>query len=103
MKRNNDPYGVHEYWEEFWELIRRVPVTQRSEYTDNEFCDALTEYRCGTIGHSLTSEDPIVRMFAVLDRRTGKRTLEKLRDITKDQPLWLQEIFRLRFDAENIA
>ena len=50
---------------------------------------------------SLASDNPIVRMFAVLDRRVGKRTLEKLKDEIDRQPEWLQYFYRLRLGAET--
>lgn len=39
-------------------------------------------------------------MFAILDRRIGKRTLLKLKEDISNQPLWLQEFYRLRIKAE---
>ena len=42
------------------------------------------------------------RMFALLDRRTGKRTLEKLRSTVGDLPEWLQMIYYIRLEAEHM-
>ena len=74
-KRNGKSVGIREYWDEFWPLIDTVPMETRMEYTDNEFCDALEKYRNQSIKDSINSENPIVRMFAILDRRVGKRTI----------------------------
>lgn len=41
-----------------------------------DFTDAIKEYRL-PIEQSLASKNPFVRMFAVLDRRVGRRTLKK--------------------------
>ena len=103
MKRNNEPFGVQEYWDGFRELVESVPLTERSEYTDGEFCEALEKYRNAPVEQSVSSSDPIRRMFAVLDRRTGKRTLKTLSKTVSEQPEWLQKIYRLRLEAENIA
>lgn len=46
--------------------------------------------------------NPLVRMFAVLDRRVGKRTLEKLALCVDEQPAWLREFYLLRLEAEKI-
>jgi len=51
---------------------------------------------------SIQSNNPIVRMFAILDRRIGKRTLEKLKDTLAEQPEWLKQFYILRFEAENL-
>ncbi|MBQ4042403.1 MAG: hypothetical protein IJD06_00285 [Clostridia bacterium] len=101
--QNKNPYGRGEYWAEFWTLLARYPLHCRDEYTDEEFCDALREYRNRDIHDSIRSENPLVRMFAVLDRRIGKRTLEKLNERVGEQPLWLQTFYRLRLEAESAA
>lgn len=95
------PFGTREYWQDFWPLLERTPMPERSEYTDEEFCDALTLYRSQLISDSLLSENPLVRMFAILDHRVGKRTLEKLKETVDRQPPWLQPFYRLRLEAEQ--
>lgn len=97
---NPKPYGVSEYWQGFWALLEKYPVNSRTEYTDEEFCDALKMYRNQDIGNSIQSENPIVKMFALLDRRVGKRTLIKIKDEIDTQPEWLQELYKLRVTAE---
>ncbi len=94
--------GIIGYWEGFWETLNRYPIESRTEYTDNEFCDALEVYRNQPIEKSLYSDNPIVRMFAVLDRRVGKRTLADLKENLQNQPEWLQLFYKLRIDAKNI-
>lgn len=101
-KQNNAPYGRIEYWAEYWDLLKRTPMSARTEYTDSEFCDALNIYRNQDIIKSLYSENPIVRMFAVLDRRIGKRALRNIKENMKNEPQWLQEFCKLRTEAENI-
>lgn len=94
--------STHGYWEGFHETLFSTPLTEREEYTDGEFCEALAEYRQQPISDSQTSDNPIVRMFAVLDRRTGKRNLEKMKQTIRLQPEWLQKFYLLRMNAENI-
>lgn len=95
------PVGTAEYWAGFWETLGRLPLNERTEYTDGEFCQALEQYRNQSIQESLASEDPIVKMFAILDRRVGKRTLKKLGDPEDIRLEWLREFYQLRFAAEN--
>lgn len=95
--------GVVGYWDGFWRALEAVPASERTEYTDGEFCAALEEYRNQSIGKSLASPDALVRMFAVLDRRVGRRTLEKLRDLLDEQPAWLREFYVLRLEAEGVV
>ncbi len=98
--QNKNPFGTSEYWKEFRTLIEKYSLNDRAEYTDEEFCDALEIYRKQDIHNSVFSSNPLVRMFAVLDRRVGKRTLEKLKNEVEKQPYWLQQIYRMRISAE---
>ena len=100
-KDNAEPTGITEYWEDFWSLLEKVPVQKRTEYTDSEFCDALEQYRNQSIQDSISSENPLIRMFAVLDRRIGKRTLSKIESQMSLQPDWLKQLYQLRLIAEK--
>lgn len=96
------PFGAIEYWDEFWSLLDKYPLNERTEYKDSEFADALAEYRNQDIKSSVESDNPIVRMFAILDRRVGKHTLEKLKYTLDEQPEWLKQFYILRMEAENL-
>ena len=85
-----------EYWDGFWSTLDNTPMNMRDEYTDDEFCTALEMYRNHDVFESINSDNPIVRMFSVLDRRIGKRTLENLKETLETQPKWLQEFYVLR-------
>lgn len=102
-KQNTSQAGVQGYWADFWKTFDNTPMENRTEYTDEEFCDALKEYRNQDISESIKSSNPIVRMFAILDRRLGKRTLENLKNNESTNPLWLEKFYELRFTAEKIG
>ena len=99
-KKNTALTGRSGYWEGFFTLLQQYPATERSEHTDEEFCEALETYRNQNIQESIQSDNPLVRMFAVLDRRLGKRTLQKIKEEIKSQPQWLQQIYNLRLSAD---
>ncbi|HOP93615.1 MAG TPA: hypothetical protein PLP24_09630 [Acetivibrio thermocellus] len=67
-----------------------------------QFTDAVERFLNSNIKESLVSENPLVRLLAIVDRRVGKRTLEKLKDTVSQQPEWLQYFYRLRLQAESI-
>lgn len=71
----------------------------RDVFCDTEFAAALKEYRSLPVQETLAHENPIVRMFAVVDRRVGQRTLSRLASTLPEQPLWLQPFYRLRLEA----
>lgn len=96
------PIDLSNYWQ-YWEYEEdNTPLNERVEFEDAEFADALYQYRSNDIFDSLYDENPIVRMFAVLDRRVGKRTLSSLKDEVSEQPEWLAFFYKLRLEAENI-
>ena len=98
-RTNTNPTGIGEYWAEFWDLMDKYPPDKRTEYTDEEFCQALEVYRNQSIQDSIHSQHPLVRMFAVLDRRIGKRTLVKLYETIEKQPEWLRQFYLLRLHS----
>ena len=102
LTENKEPVGKQEYWAEFWSLLEKYPMSEREEYTDEEFANALERYRNCDIGESLCSEDPLVMMFALLDRRAGKRTISALWEKMAEKPTWLLYIYNLRVEAEGI-
>ena len=54
-----------------------------------------------TVDEALSSEDPLIRLFAVLDRRVGKRRMPQLAAAMENEPDWLQFFYRLRLEAEG--
>ena len=98
-KENSKPYGYFEYWQDFFKLLDKIPITERTEYTDEEFCEALMVYRNQDIKDSINSENPLVKMFAILDRRVGKRTLNDIKEMSEYYPEWLKKIYELRISA----
>jgi len=96
------PHGKRDYWQDYWELLDKYPLPLRTEYTDDEFAEALMEYRNTDIQSSFNSENPIVRMFAVLDRRVGKRTLAGAKELIDRSPEWLKFFYNLRIEAEKL-
>lgn len=64
--------------------------------------NSINEYLNQAVEKSLQSDNLLLRMFAVLDRRVGKRTLLKLKDTYGQLPDWLRQFYELRFSVEGI-
>ena len=99
--KKEKPGSIPDYWADFWRLMERYPFSARTEYTDSEFCEALEAYRGQDILASLASLNPIVSMLALLDRRVGKRSLEKYAEELNRRPAWLGWFYELRVRAEE--
>lgn len=67
-------------------------------YSEMDFLDAALRFRKMRIRDALESENCIIRILAILDRRVGKRTLAKLRARGEYEccPDWVRQFYRLR-------
>lgn len=65
-----------------------------------DFYEAFHIFDTQSIQESLCSENRIVRLFAVLDRRVGRRTLTTLRDTLSFQTPAFQKLYDIRMRAE---
>ena len=72
-------------------------------YGCEEIMDAIAVYLHQDVQKSLNSQEFLICGLAAIDRRCGKRSLEKLAKCDRVIfPDWLCRIFRLRFEAEEI-
>lgn len=62
----------------------------------------MESYCSVSVQDAIRSGKRIWQMLAVLDRRTGKRTLAAVRDEMENGPEWLRFFYHLRLEAENI-
>ena len=65
-----------------------------------DFYEAFHLFDTQHVQQSLCSENRIVRLFAVLDRRVGRRTLMKLRDSLSTQTPAFRKLYEIRMQAE---
>lgn len=66
------------------------------------FYRAFDEFDNQNIEKSLSSDDMIVRIFALLDRRVGKRRLLKMKDGMENEAETVRMFFAIRAKAEGI-
>lgn len=89
-------------------LQERCKMTRQSaldggDFDQRDFYIAFQEFDNQSIDMSLVSSNPIVRMFAILDKRVGKRKLISISNTMESELVWLRTFFCLRCDAENIT
>lgn len=80
-----------------YELIKEEGI-----FGQYDFFDALEVYFSDSIDKSLNSDNMLIKILALLDKRTGKRTLEKLKDTIKNDAEIVNSFYKLRCEAENI-
>lgn len=67
------------------------------------FYDSFPEFDNQSIEKSLESDDLLVRIFAVLDRRVGKRRLLSMRESASSSSEIFQRFLALRLEAEGLS
>ncbi len=97
MQMQTDAESLEERWKQLCNA-----AAEDGCFDQYEFYDAFYVYDNQSVEHSLASDNPLVRLFAVWDRRTGKRRLLQLKDSIAQEPEWLRELMLLRLYAENI-
>lgn len=63
-------------------------------YCEADFLSAATAFLNMPINQALQSDNSIIKMLAIMDRRTGKRTLQTL--TPPKSPTWLPQFYELR-------
>lgn len=90
------------------DFIERIPDGQRTpgkaaekgEFAQWELADSCLQYINQSIDESFTSAHPIIRAFAMLDRRTGKRRLLSLE--TSDMHPLVKRMYDLRIESMGL-
>lgn len=71
-------------------------------FDESSFYRAFYIFDNQSIEKSLCSDNLLVRIFAVLDRRVGKRRLRQMRDSLKEEDEIFNLFYVIRADAEHI-
>lgn len=71
--------------------------------SEGDFIDAINRYLKTDVASALNSDNYILRVFAYMDRRVGKRTLIKIKDEVEALPEWVKQFYRLRCEADGVA
>lgn len=75
---------------------------QFGQFDQRCFYRAFDEFDNQSIEKSLSSENAIVRVFALLDRRTGKRRLRSIQENLHNEGEVFRTFFNIRAEAEGI-
>lgn len=68
-----------------------------------DFINSITIYLKTDIATSLNSDNYLLRVFAYMDRRVGKRTLIKIKDDVEKLPDWVKQFYQIRCEADGIV
>ncbi len=94
--------GCHFHTERYWTNVMDDHALDLGAFDEGDFYAAFQQFNNQSIEKSLNSENLIVRIFAVLDRRVGKRTLLKLEESIQNEPVNFQTFYAIRMEAEGL-
>jgi len=72
-------------------------------YCEMDFLSAATAFLQMPVLEALDSDNFIIRIFAIVDRRVGKRALQKIRESGEYQqlPAWVKQFYDLRLEGNG--
>lgn len=87
-----------------WNKMKEILKPEWDEnctYSEMDFLSAATEFLQMPISEALNSDNYIIRILAILDKRVGKRTLHAIRSESSDimLPEWVKQFYELRFSV----
>ena len=107
---------IEQYYQEetISETMRQLPESEYGQirhelkpewdrnctYCDMDFLDAVLQFRSLTIQEALRSENRMIRILAILDRRVGSRTLRRIgsENAFENEPQWVRQFYELRMN-----
>ena len=94
----------HEKSYSAWEVFIKPNAMSLDEgiFDERTFYAAFQEFDNQSIESSLESGNQLVRIFAILDRRVGKRRLEAMWESLIREESILRDFYFLRLDAERM-
>lgn len=72
-------------------------------FDQRSFYSSFEEFDNQSIDKSITNENLLVAIFALLDRRVGKRRLIEMKDTMQNQPDIIRMFYNIRISAEGIT
>ncbi len=77
-------------------------VCSKGIFAPWDFEEAFEIYQNQKISESIHSENLLVKLFAILDRRVGKRSLTALVDECSGWSKWLRYFYQLRMESSKM-
>ena len=97
---------VSELWREgekvSYEQLEKERWMPECVLCEGDFINSVTVYLKTDVLSALHSDNYILRVFAYMDRRVGKRTLIKIKDDVEALPEWVKQFYRIRCEAEGL-
>lgn len=70
------------------------------DITTEQFYDAYYQYINQSIDENIHSDNPLIRLFALFDRRLGKRRLSEVKNEIIGDAQWMEPFYQFRYTIE---
>ena len=97
--------SIEAVWEKQKELQTELMKTKwmpQCLICETDFINSVIVYLKTDVAHALYSDNYLLRVFAFMDRRVGKRTLIKIKDELESLPHWVRQFYIIRCEVEGI-
>ncbi|MEC2074863.1 hypothetical protein [Metabacillus fastidiosus] len=91
-KKENYEIGIQAH-----EMIKAEGI-----FAQYDFFDAVEQYFHLPIEKTLKSDDMVIKILSLIDRRVGKRTLHRMRESIQNEQEIIQYFYNLRCEADGI-
>ena len=93
--------AVWDKQEEVRDELMKSKWMPQCKLCESDFINAVTLYLKTDIEAALHSDNYLLRIFAFMDRRVGKRTLIKIKEEAEALPEWVKQFYIIRCDSER--
>ncbi|QZY57317.1 SF0329 family protein [Crassaminicella profunda] len=100
-RKLRDEFNEYKESRELWELSQKE-LNKRGIFGEYEFYKSLEVYFNSHVKDCLYATDVLLNIFALLDRRVGKRSLKKFSESIKDKHEIVRYFFDLRCSVEEL-
>ena len=97
IEKEEPEYPRDRLWDRAW-----IMSAEEGVICEDDFWWAFSEFDNQSIEKSLCSEHPLVRVFALLDRRVGKRRLLAMRERMQEEQEEVRRFYHIRMEAEGL-
>ena len=102
-EKDSQKFGnIREMQRQIHETLMREKWMPNGTLYHMDFLHAVLKYLQTDVISALHSDNYLLRIFAYMDRRIGKRTLVKIKDEVEILPDWVKKFYKLRCEAEGL-
>lgn len=81
--------------------IAKENIESKGIFAQYDFWRAAEAFLNLSIEDALKSTNTLIKIFALMDRRVGKRTLNSIKEFIQSENQWVQTFYQIRIEADQ--